>query len=138
MKRQFVALFLLFFIVGAVNASDHDIRGRAETSAFSWLALTDGGQYAESWNNAASLLQEKTPKSEWSKKINKIRAPLGSVKSRNVATATYTESMSGAPDGRYIIFVFYTSFEQKGLAVETMTMTKEPDNKWRVLKFDIE
>lgn len=138
MKRQFVALFLLFFIVGAVNASDHDIRGRAETSAFSWLALTDSGQYAESWNNAASLLQEKLSKSEWSEEVGAIRAPLGLVKSRNVATATYLESLSGAPDGRYIVFVFYTSFSQKGLAVEKVTTTKEADNKWRVVDYEIE
>ncbi len=38
----------------------------------------------------------------------------------------------GAPDGEYIVFKFATSFAHKQSATETLTLTHEPDDVWRV------
>jgi len=40
--------------------------------------------------------------------------------------------LPGAPDGEYVVFQFDTSFERKGTAVETVTVSKETDGAWRV------
>jgi hypothetical protein len=40
--------------------------------------------------------------------------------------------MPGAPDGKYIVMQFDTSFANKQSAIETVTMGPEEKSKWRV------
>ena len=50
-----LVLSVLFF--GAARAQDPDSISNAQTAAKSWLALTDAGEYSQSWEQAAGLFQ---------------------------------------------------------------------------------
>ena len=41
-------------------------------------------------------------------------------------------SLPGAPDGKYVIIQFDTSFEHKKSTVETVTPMQEADGSWKV------
>ena len=58
------------------------------------------------------------------------REPLGKVLSRNLKSAVFTKTLPGAPDGKYVIIQYYSSFEHKQSAVETITPMLEKDGKW--------
>jgi hypothetical protein len=40
--------------------------------------------------------------------------------------------LPGAPDGKYVVVQFDTSFQRKKSALETVTPMMEKDGKWRV------
>ena len=61
-----------------------------------------------------------------------VRVPLGKLLSRKVKSAAYHTSLPGAPDGRYVVIQFETSFENKQSAIETVTPMADPDGQWRV------
>lgn len=61
-----------------------------------------------------------------------VRKPLGKLVSRRVKSAIFKTSLSGAPDGQYVVIEFETSFESKKLAIETVTPMMDKDGKWRV------
>ncbi len=44
----------------------------------------------------------------------------------------YQTSLPGAPDGKYVVIQFKTSFENKKSATETITPMMDNDGKWRV------
>lgn len=104
----------------------------AEKSALAWLLLADAGNYEESWNEAASLFRGAVSQEDWKKAMVGSRQPLGKVLSRKVKSRTYAESLPGAPDGKYVVIEFDSSFEKKKTAVETVTPMQEPDGSWRV------
>jgi len=105
----------------------------AQASAQSWLALTDAGKYAESWQEASTLFRSAITQTIWVvDKITPARAPLGKVLSRRLKNATYTKTLPGAPDGEYVVIQYDTSFENKKEAVETITLMLDKDGKWRV------
>jgi len=104
----------------------------AEQSALAWLALVDAGSYEESWRQAAALLRGAVSEEDWKKAMVGARKPLGRRLSRKVKSRTYMESLPGAPDGRYVVLEFDTSFENKKTAVETVTPMQESDGSWRV------
>mgnify|MGYP003671606784 CR=1 FL=1 len=135
MVKRFVVLLVLLFYTGSICADDTNVLERIESSARAWLALTDSGQYTDSWEKASSLLQKGTSKSEWIKTIGAIRKPLGSMEARYIATAGTTDSLSGLPDGEYVVVQFYTKFKRQVLALETLTMAKEADDTWRVAEY---
>ena len=110
-------------------ASCGSVPPEAKPATEAWLALVDGGQYAESWTEAASFFKDKIDSASWEKSVNAVRAPLGKVQSRAVKSATAMKSLPGAPDGEYVVFQFETSFEKTASAVETVTPMKDKDGR---------
>ena len=104
----------------------------ASEQAQSWLALVDRGQYEESWNASAKLFRTAVTRDKWKDTIAAVRDPLGKVISRRLKSAPFKEALPGAPDGKYVVIQFETSFEKKKAAVETITPMQEPDGAWRV------
>ncbi len=135
MKRQFVALLLLLFCMSAIHASDSDILEKVERSARSWLELVDNDEYVESWRKSSVELREKISESDWIKSITATRVPLGSADNRYIATAGQTKSLSGLPNGEYIVLQFYTRFTNKGLVMETIALAKQQNGDWLVAEY---
>jgi hypothetical protein len=104
----------------------------AQTSAQAWLALTDSGKYAESWQEAAAYFKSSVTQSQWISALTAVRKPLGKVVSRKLKSATYTKTLPGAPAGEYVVIQYDTSFENKKDAVETVTPMLDKDAKWRI------
>ena len=65
-------------------------------------------------------------------KVRAARGPLGKVASRKLKSAQYKTSLPGAPDSKYVVIQYDTSFENKRSAVETIVPTLDKDGQWRV------
>ncbi|MBE9545595.1 MAG: DUF4019 domain-containing protein [Proteobacteria bacterium] len=104
----------------------------AVSAAQVWLGLTDGGQYGESWEEAAGYFKKAITKEKWEEAMNAARVPLGAMVSRSVSSKQYMTSVPGAPDGEYVMVQFKTSFANKASAVETVTPMLDKDGKWRI------
>ena len=126
----FVAILALAGV--PAQAAESDAVPKAQVSAKAWLALTDSGKYAESWNGASSLFKTAITRPDWEKAIRAARAPLGALKSRTLKTATFARTLPGAPDGEYVVIQYETVFEHKASAVETITPMLDKDGAWRV------
>lgn len=57
---------------------------------------------------------------------------LDSTTLREVASAKFTTTLPGAPDGEYVVIQFSTSFDNKQSATEMVVPMKEPDGTWHV------
>lgn len=104
----------------------------AESAALVWLGLVDAGSYGQSWSAASTLFRQSVTEAQWQSAVAGVRAPLGALTSRKVQSATFKNSLPGAPDGEYVVVVFASSFENKATAIETVTPMKDADGKWRV------
>jgi hypothetical protein len=129
------ASLVLLLFAGEALASSED-EAAAVDAATAWLALIDAGKFGESWEEAGSLFQGAVPKPRWEETLAGTRRPLGKVISRAVKSKQYRTSLPGAPDGRYVVIQFETSFENKAEAVETVTPMHE-GGSWRVTGYYI-
>ena len=98
----------------------------------SWLAVVDAERYDESWERACAFFKGVVPKDQWVRQIAGVRGPLGSVLSRELASAEYSTKLPGAPDGEYVVIQYRTKFENKASAIETVTPMRDPDGVYRV------
>lgn len=87
---------------------------------------------AQSWSSAASLFREKVSESQWQSAAASARAPLGALKTRTLLSATPKSALPGAPDGRYVVIQFASSFEHQASAIETVTPMMDAEGKWHV------
>ncbi len=93
----------------------------------SWLALMDGGNYAQSWDAAAKFFQKAIAKEEWIERLGSVRHPQGRVLSRKLRTARRFGSRFTAK--------FDTAFAGLKAAVETVTFSRERDGQWRAIGY---
>lgn len=66
-----------------------------------------------------------------------IRKPMGKLVSRTAKTVKETTTVPGAPDGRYFIMEFESTFESKQSATETVTFRLEKDGQWKAAGYFI-
>ena len=109
----------------------------ALNAAKAWLALTDSGQYASSWDSAAEFFKASVTKATWSSASTSARSPLGTLKSRKLKSAMFTRNVPGAPAGEYVVIQYETHFENKASAIETITPMQEKDGTWKVCGYYI-
>lgn len=112
--------------------SGPDSLDAARQAAFEWLALIDDEKYTESWERAASLFRSGVLRDQWVDTIRFARAPFGRVRRRAILKTVCETELPGAPDGKYVVIRYRTSFEHKEDAVETVTPTLDQDGSWRV------
>lgn len=127
------AVGLALLAVSALRADDKAANEKAaDAAARKWLALVDGGNYAESWKQAASAFRKAVTAEQWTAALNGSRGAYGSLVSRTLESAEYRTTVPGAPDGEYVVLQYESSFEHKKTAVETVTPMKDGDGAWRV------
>ncbi len=112
--------------------ADQGSEMKAAAAADSWLKLVDNGRYADSWSTSAELFKAGVDKEQWGKTVASVRGPLGRVLQRMLKSKQFMTSLPGAPDGKYVVIQYETSFENKKTAVETVTPMLDKDGKWRV------
>jgi len=137
MKLVLYAALLAILIALPAHADDSEAVERAKGPTVSWLSLTDTKQYAASWESAATLFQAAISRHDWVQSLSAVRSPIGAKRSREVASATFSTTLPGAPDGEYVVFQFKSSFVNKASALETVTAMKQPDGEWRVAGYFI-
>jgi hypothetical protein len=90
----------------------------AQKSAESWLALVDGGNYEDSWEQASAAFESQRTKEKWIGALQQARQPLGKMQSCRLASAQYSESLPKAPAGKYVAIRYQTAFEKISSATE--------------------
>ena len=133
-RISLVAILSLVLVVGnraSLEAEAGRVEGAIEV-AEAWLELVDQGNYDKSWQEAAAYFRTAVERDQWRQTMTGFRQPFGEVLSRELLEAKYRSSLAGAPDGKYVVIRFKTSFTNKVDAVETITPMLDPDGQWRV------
>ncbi|NOQ34871.1 MAG: DUF4019 domain-containing protein [Methylococcaceae bacterium] len=127
-----IGMAILGLCLSCNAIANEEKEDKAVEAAKTWLRLIDEGKYGESWETAAVYFKNALTKDKWEQMLTPVRKPLGKLVSRELKSTTYMESISGAPDGEYVVIQFTTSFENKKSGVETVTPMLDNDGKWRV------
>ncbi len=137
---KYVVLSLIvgsILLFGTASADNTSAEKAAVTDAETWLKLVDQSEYSSSWDEAAEYFKQAVTKKQWEQSIQAVRKPLGKIISRKLKSKNYMTSLPGAPDGKYVVIQFETSFENKNHAIETVTTLLDKDGKWRAAGYYI-
>lgn len=129
-------LFMIFFPL--INEKpDKEKAEKATAVAMEFLHLIDAGRYAESWQSAAKLMQEKVTRAEWVDKLTKARALSGALIERKEQNASYSTTAKDSPDGEYILLNYESRFQNTESVDEYVTVMLEGE-VWRVAGYFIQ
>lgn len=138
MKRILALLLLACMLLATpARAEDTTSTTKAQSAADAWLSVTDSADYAQSWEKTAGLFQSAVTQSKWKADLEKVRLPLGKVKSRKLESADLTRVLPNAPDGEYVVMQYRSQFERHSNIVETVTSMREADGSWKIVGYYI-
>jgi hypothetical protein len=103
----------------------------AVVSAEQWALLIDQGRYAESWDQAGTLMKTHMGQAGWAAAVEPVRKPLGAVASRKLRSETPTKTLPGVPDGDYDVVQFDTDFAGNHHMTEIIFLAHEASG-WKV------
>jgi hypothetical protein len=127
MKLSALVLLLSVLAAPAFAAPSSD---QAVSVARGWLAVIDGGRYADSWTGASAFFQQGVSQAKWVGMVKSIRERLGLLASRKYEAVELTKTLPGVPDGDYAIVRFRAVFLNKIDTTETITLTLE-NEQWK-------
>ena len=131
MNKLLLFVWAFFLITTFISCKSKQENQEAIDAAKSWLSLIDSGNYAESWDNAASFFKKTMPKEKWEKTLSGLLPSYGKIIERVLISSKYYTELPGAPPGEYVVIQFKTFFESKRGSIETVTPMKD-EGKWKV------
>lgn len=107
----------------------------ALAAATTWLALVDGENFNESWEQAGAAFKNAIAKDDWANAAKQAREPLGKLKTRQVKFSQYKDKLDGAPVGEYVLVQYDSAFTSLAKATEVATLSLEKDGKWHIVGY---
>ncbi len=104
-----------------------ELTPKMRESADQYLTLLDRSQYAEVWNQSASIFRETVTLEDWIKQISRLKEPLGKAKTRRQRDAIGQHNPLNHPPGKYVLINFETGFEND-TALETLVLYREKES----------
>ena len=109
----------------------------AQAAARAWLAIADRLDAEASYEAAGAGFRKALTPSRWNDAVKLVRFPLGSVVQRTVNQTVFTKKLPGQPDGDYALIAFRTSWTNKSVGRELLTLERV-DGKWQVAGYVIQ
>lgn len=125
-------LVLAGALVLAFPALAQDPRvSEAQAVGMAWLALADADNAAGTYAAAAKRFRDTVPADQWPAAFAQARGQFGKNLRRTIVSIQ-PNSGSAEVKGEFVVMVFRAEFERREQAVETVTLEREADGKWRV------
>jgi hypothetical protein len=138
-RRDLLARLSAMSLTGFGRRLHIDRRTATEATAVAraWLELIDSGRRDLSWSAAGPALQATIGAKDWNAALRSARERLGGCRSRALLGRGTIEGFPGVPPGPYAVVHFESTFEAKPRVVETVTVRREGDGRWRPVSYFI-
>jgi adenosylcobinamide amidohydrolase len=109
----------------------------ARAAAEEWLQEVDGGEtrFDAAWQAASDLLRQRERREDWCAALGEMRAALGEKRERRRARSLDAGALPGLPRGEYLLLEYIGVFERQPEIFETLTLRRDEDGVWRVLRY---
>ncbi len=121
----------------AVHAQDA-ATSVVQAAARDWLGLADKGDAGATYDAAGAQFRKSMTRERWGEALASVRKPLGALQRRTMAATTFRTATAGVPPQDFALVRFRTEFAMKADARETVTLEREPDDRWRVVGYKLQ
>ncbi|MEJ7669871.1 MAG: DUF4019 domain-containing protein [Casimicrobiaceae bacterium] len=132
-RRQLVALLAL---AACAPAFSQDPRAsEAQYVAREWFKLTDAGDAQAAWQAAGKKFQAAMTPEQWSQALAAQRSPFGALIQRTLNATDFRSNFPNQPPGEYALLQFRTTFANRSVVIESISLERESDGRWRVVGY---
>ncbi|MFO1415127.1 MAG: DUF4019 domain-containing protein [Burkholderiales bacterium] len=135
-RRLALAALSACALAAAVPAAAQDPnQSLAKAAALDWLALAGKHDAEGTWTTAAARFRGQITAEKWAVTLKQVQDRFGDVEDRTFIGARAVEPKQDDPQGTFLVLVFRTDFTKRKQGMETLTVEREADGKWRVVGY---
>jgi hypothetical protein len=135
-RRLALAALAAFAWVLALPSLAQDPRfTEAQAAARDWLALADANDAAGTHAASAQKFKTAMTAEQWSAAMARAREQFGDVVRRTILRTETPPPGPDVPPGDFVVIQWRTEFAKRPQGIETMTLEREADGKWRVVGY---
>jgi hypothetical protein len=134
-RRVLAAAALAAIALPLPSLAQDPRRNEAVAAARDWLDLLDKHDVKQMYATAGKRFKDGITEEKWSLVAESGRQQFGAVKSRTLMGAESPPETPNRPKGDFMTVVFRADFDKRGVGVESLTLEREADGKWRVIGY---
>ena len=135
-RRRLLAAATLAAVAFALPVAAQDPRrNEAVGAARDWLALLDKHDVKQLYAASGKRFRDGISEERWGQVAESGREQYGTVRSRTLIGAESPPETPNRPKGEFMTVVFRADFAKRGVGVESLTLEREADGKWRVIGY---
>ena len=132
-RRQFVALLALAACGPALGQDPRT--SETQYVARDWLKLTDAGDAQTAWQTAGKKFQAAMTPAQWTQALAAQRAPQGALLQRTLNGSEFRRDFPKQPAGEFALLQFRSTFANRSVVIESVSLEREGDGRWRVVGY---
>lgn len=130
-RKALVMLSACALAAGAPVLAQDPRLSEAHAAGMAWLQLADADDVAGTYRTAGKRFHDAMPEDKWPEAFKTARGQFGKNLRRTIVSTQPSNGAPGTP-GEFVVMIFRAEFEKRPDAIETLTLEREPDGKWRV------
>ena len=137
-RRTVLAALSVWALACALPAAAQDpLINEARHVALEWLTVVDADNATASYAAASDKFRTAMTAEQWAGALANAREQFGAMQRRTFAGGQKADEAPNKPKGEFVMLVFRSGFAKRDTVVETLTMEREPDGKWRVIGYSL-
>jgi hypothetical protein len=137
-RRAALAALAVLALGSSSIASAQDPRAtEAQQVARTWLAIADRLDADASYKAAGPKFRSALTPERWREAVRTVRFPAGTLVQRSVQSTQFATKLKDQPDGDYVLITFRTSWANKTLGRELVSLERA-GGKWQVVGYVIQ
>lgn len=137
-RRAVLAALSVWVLACALPAAAQDPQiSEARRAALEWLTVVDADNATASYAAAAAKFRTSMTQQQWTGALTAARTQFGKMQRRTFAGSQKADEIPNKPPGDFVMIIYRSGFDKRDPVMETLTMEKEPDGKWRVIGYSL-
>jgi len=133
--RRRLLMALLAFAACAPALGQDPRTSETQHVAREWLMLTDAGDAQAAWQAAGKKFQAAMTPEQWTQALAAQRGPFGTLIQRALNASDFRRTFPNQPSGDYALLQFRSTFANRSVVLESISLEREGDGRWRVVGY---
>ena len=136
--KKIILLSLLLLFINIVNGQifkEKYIKDATKVANV-WLEKINNKNFSEAYDQYSEKVKANSDSTYWLKAINQLMIEFGGLKSRELSSSKFENTIDGLGDGFYVFLEFKSLYKNINLCDEYVLLGQNDNLKWKILRYD--
>tara|TARA_Y100000385_G_scaffold189902_1_gene196239 strand:+ start:345 stop:815 length:471 start_codon:yes stop_codon:yes gene_type:complete len=136
--KKIILLSLLFLFMNSISGQifkEKYVKDATKVANI-WLDKINNKNFSEAYDQYSEKVKVNSDSTYWLKAINQLMIEFGGLKSRELSSSKFENTIEGLGDGFYVFLEFKSLYENISLCDEYVLLGQNDNLKWKILRYD--
>ena len=136
--KKIILLSLLFLFMNSISGQifkEKYVKDATKVANI-WFDKINNKNFSEAYDQYSEKVKANADSTYWLKAINQLMIEFGGLKSRELSSSKFENTIEGLGDGFYVFLEFKSLYQNIDLCDEYVLLGQNDKLKWKILRYD--